>query len=72
MSQPSIVDTSFIGYVDSILEYKIYFPILNESNIKLWMIKPQQALNIETKYWHWKDIYKYKQYQLNESLVGYI
>jgi len=50
MSQPSIVDTSFIGYVDSILEYKIYFPILNESNIKLWMIKPQQALNIETKY----------------------
>jgi len=52
MSQVPFVDTSFIRYFDFdlVLGYKIYFPIPNESTIKLWMIKPQQALRIKTKY----------------------
>jgi len=49
MSQVPFLDTSFIRYFDSFLDYK-RFPIPKEYNIKLWMIKPEQALSIETKY----------------------
>jgi len=50
MNQVPFLKSRFIRYFDSILYFERYFPTSNESNIKLWMIKPQQTLNIKTKY----------------------
>jgi len=37
------IETTFIRYFDSILDYKQYFPMPKKSNINAWMIKPQHA-----------------------------
>jgi len=50
MSQVSFLATNIIRYFASILIYKKYYSIPNESNIKLWIFKPQQTLRIGTKY----------------------
>lgn len=50
MSQAQFLDTNFIENFLLFLHHKKYLPMPNESNIKLRIIKPQQALNIDTKY----------------------